>query len=380
MTKQTKMDENRNIINLGRGQPQPKLLPRELMQRAAQATLEHKDYSLLNYGPGAGDKAYLEALASYLSRGYGTAVQPDSLFTTNGASAALELICSVFTKPGDTIFVEEPSYFLALKIFADHELKIVGIPLTKDGIDLDTLDKLSRKHKPKLFYTIPVFQNPTGQIMSSETREALLGLAHTHNFLVIADEVYQMLDYTRSPPRPFASRLDTNRVLSVGSFSKILAPGLRVGWIQTSQKLRQRLVSRGVVASGGCLNQFTPCLLTEALNHGWAETYLTNLKSIYKARVAYMDSLLSEIATDHISYQKPHGGFFFWLKLSQQINTENALTRARQHGLSYQPGSKFGSNPSLNSSLRLSFTYYEETELQRGIESFANFLQSEEVF
>ena len=130
------------MVNLGIGQPQLSLLPRELLLKSAQTRLSQEENSLLNYGPGPGAPSYLDALAGYLSRGYGCEVKANSIVTTNGASAALDLICGVFCQAGDTILVEEPSYFLALRIFKDHGLKVIGVPLRDGQVHIDEFEKL----------------------------------------------------------------------------------------------------------------------------------------------------------------------------------------------------------------------------------------------
>lgn len=363
------------MVNLGIGQPQLTLLPRELLLKSAQARLSQDDNSLLNYGPGPGAYSYLEALAGYLTRGYGCDVHPDSLVTTNGASAALELICSVFCQPGDTVLVEEPSYFLALRIFSDHKLKIVGVPLCNGQVDPDQLEVLVQNHRPKFFYTIPVFQNPTGQTMPEETRARLLSLSREYDFLIVADEVYQTLNFSDKPPAPFAARLEQGQVLSVGSLSKTLAPGLRVGWIQTRPKFRERILQRAVLSSGGCLNQFTSCLLEPILSDGSAEVFLEGLKQTYTRRVDLMSNLLREHMPAGVTFNRPLGGFFFWLEWPEQVDTTKLLETANQFMVGYQPGERFGKAPHLRRYMRLSFAYYGEDDLTLGIQRLGELAQ-----
>ena len=155
---------------------------------------------------------------------------------TAGVSQALDLICTLLTRPGDTIIVEEPSYFLALRIFRDHHLNIVGTPMDENGLVIPELEERVKKYNPKLVYTIPVYHNPTGVTLSADRREDLVRLSAKHDFLIVADEVYQLLAYTDTPPPPMVFFDTAERVISLGSFSKILAPGLRLGWMHASQK------------------------------------------------------------------------------------------------------------------------------------------------
>ena len=180
-------------------------------------------------------------LADFLSQGYDDQVQPQQLITTAGASQALDLICTFFTRPGDTVFVEEPSYFLALRILQeDHRLHAVPIATDEDGLVPAAVEEALTRHRPVFLYTIPTYQNPTGRTLSRGRRQELLALAEAHDFLIVADEVYHLLHFGTPPPPPFAAQVDSGRVLSIGSFSKILAPGLRLGWMQTTPERAQR--------------------------------------------------------------------------------------------------------------------------------------------
>ena len=222
LNQSSQIQRDPNCIDFGIGQPQLEILPRELLWKASQGLLARPNNAALNYGHPKGEGAFRYELANFLSPSYGCSIDPDSLFTSNGCSQALHLIAHLFAQPGQTVLVEEPTYFLAHQIFRDRGLKLVGVPLQDGGVDLKALEKLVKKHKPALFYTIPVFQNPTGHTTSSEKREQVVKLADKHNFLVVADEVYQLLAYTTSPPPSYARHLDSERVLAVGSFSKIL--------------------------------------------------------------------------------------------------------------------------------------------------------------
>ena len=197
---------------------------------------------------------------------------------TAGASQALDLICTLYTQPGDVVFVEEPSYFLALRIFADHRLRVVGVPTDAEGLRIDALEELLRQQRPAFLYTIPTHQNPAGFTLPLARRRRLVELAQQHGFLVVADEVYHLLSYGAPPPPPLASWAATGAVLALGSFSKILAPGLRLGWLQAAPEHIHRLVTSGLLDSGGGLNPFTSGLVRVALERGWQEEHLGRLR------------------------------------------------------------------------------------------------------
>jgi 2-aminoadipate transaminase len=357
-----------DMIDLGIGQPGSDILPLELLRQASQHTLENSPRDILQYGADAGDDYFRTALASFLTHHYGEEVEPVSLLTTNGISQALGMICTLFTKPGDTIIVEEPTYFLALNIFADYHLKVISVSVDANGLNVDELELLLRKHKPKFVYTIPTFQNPSDVTLSQARREKLLELAEKHNVFIVADEVYHLLSYTLTPPKPLGC-FDSNYVLSLGSFSKILAPGLRLGWVQTSRKLRARLESYGVIASGGGLNPFTSAVVRSALELGLQENYLTHLKRLYTERSSILVAALRE-SLQALQVEAVQGGYFVWLRLPS-VDTSELLTKAKSHKVTFQPGVKFSSQGSLNEHLRLCFAFYEGDKLQEGVKRLA---------
>ena len=365
-----------DCIDFGIGQPQLDLLPRELLWKASQAVLDDTSNTSLNYGHAKGDIRFRQALADFLAPDYGCRPDPAHFLTTNGASQALHLIANIYAKPGDTVLVEEPTYFLAQQIFEDRGLKVVSVKLGPDGIDLKDLAKLAKKHKPALVYTIPVFQNPTGVTASLENRRELVALAQKWGFLIVADEVYQLLNYTETPPPALAGFVDSEVVLSVGSFSKILAPGLRLGWIQTAPALQQRLLDFGLFKSGGGLNHHVCCVVGKAMAYGWHRTYTEGLKRIYGHRVEVMDRCLRRELGDYVQYEKPRGGYFFWLELPKKVDASELMEKATMMKTGFRPGVRFSSRGKLKNYLRLSFAHYHENAIEVGVERLAKVLRS----
>src|SRR5215217_8335519 len=185
-----------DVIDLGLGDPSLSLLPLDIIHEAAQARLAQKDNSFLQYGAEQGEGHFRLALANFLIQGYSFEVKPESIFVTNGISNALDLICTLFTKAGDTIFVEEPTYFLALRIFADHHLNVISNSMDENGLVIESLEQKLAEFQPKFLYLIPTFQNPMGTTMPQERRERLVQLAKEYDFIIVADEVYHLLSYT----------------------------------------------------------------------------------------------------------------------------------------------------------------------------------------
>jgi len=277
---------------------------------------------------------------------------------------------SLHSRAGDTILVENPTYFLALSIFADHGLRIVSIPVDHEGLDLDVLEEKLKKHQPKLLYTIPTFQNPSGHTLSLASlarRERLIELAEKHDFLIVADEVYHLLPYTENPPKPFSLfAKDSAQVASVNSFSKILTPGLRLGWVQTHKKVMKKLTSCGLLVSGGGMNPFTSAIVHELVEAGDLEKNIALLQKTYQSRLDVMDKALKEMLPS-VEYILPQGGFFFWLRIQGQ-NTAELRQRAKDFKVDFRQGALFSAQKGLQEYMRLCFASYDEDDIRKGVE------------
>ena len=354
------------MIDFGVGQPDFDILPLEIVRRAAAERLAAGDTTLLNYGYEQGDGYFRLALADFLTRGYAMPVDADSLLVTAGASQALDMLCTLYTQPGDVILVEEPTYFIALRIFADHRLRVVGVPTDAHGLRMDALEDAVVEHRPALVYVIPSFQNPTGATLPEDRRRQLADLSRRHGFTVVADEVYQLLGYTETPPAPMAAYLDRGNIVSVGSFSKILAPGLRLGWLQAAPAVIERLVNGGLIFSGGSLNHFTSNIVRVALERGWQDEYLAELHALYRTRIDVLDAALRAELGERVRYTKPTGGYFFWLRLPEGVDAVALRPRAQALNVDFRPGINFSGNDGLHNYLRLSFAFYDAARLEEG--------------
>ena len=357
------------IIDLGRGQPDPRLLPLRLLQEASAEGLAAIEPSNLQYGPIEGQTALLEALSGFLEPDYGGPIAQDQLFITAGSSHGLDLTLGRLSKPGDSILVEEPSYFYAKEIIAARHLVPVPVPTGPSGLDLDALEATAKDSQAKLLYTIPTHHNPATMTLSELQRARLIALAQAHQLTVIADEVYQQLGYERAPPLPLAGRPN---VVSLGSFSKILAPGLRLGWIIASPEHRQALGLCGVRRSGGGVSPFTSAVVAQAIRSGALHTYLRETKRTYHTRLQVLLSALERALPELDVAHRPDGGFFVWGALPESVQTTPLLERAKKEfGVAYRPGPLFSWTGRLKSHLRVSFTYYDESELEAGVARLA---------
>lgn len=374
----TQIQVPEGVIDFGVGQPADTILPLDLLRQAAEHRFAQGDPALLQYGPEEGDGYFNRALADFLSGEYGEPVQPEGLFITNGVSQALDLVCTLLTKPGDLVLVEEPTYFLVFRIFHNHGLRVEALPLDDEGLSLEALEAKLKQARPAFLYTIPTFQNPTSVTLAQARREALVALSRQYNFWIVADEVYHMLHYTQPPPHSFGYYVEQGSVLSLGTFSKILAPGLRLGWMQATPAVVARFVDSGIVRSGGGLNPLVSGVVHSALELGIQARYLAWLRQLYQARVARLDEALRTYLPPWVEFTTPSGGYFFWLKLPSTRDAQTLLTKAEAHKVGFRPGNKFSTVPGgLHNYLRLSFAYYNSEQLVEGAERLGAVLRQE---
>jgi DNA-binding transcriptional MocR family regulator len=360
-------------IDLGSGNPSLELLPIEILEQASANYFSAGDRRTLQYGAERGNGYFLTALAEFLSTSLQFDVPTNVLLTTNGASAALDLLCTLYTKPGDLIFVEEPTYFLARRIFSDHQLQVETVALDKNGLDVEQLEEKVNRTKPKLIYTIPTFHNPASVTLAQERRERLVYLTQQYNFLIIADEVYQFLAYDTTPPKPLAAFTNqVEQVISINSFSKILAPGLRLGWIHAHPKVIKRLAECGLLDSGGGLNPFASGIVYYLIQAGDLAENIAKLKGVYQKRLAAMNKALDQYLPE-AGYLIPHGGYYFWVRLPG-LDTSQLRVSAQKYGIDFRPGTMFSSKMGLNEYLRFSFSYYNAPQIELGVKKLAECL------
>jgi DNA-binding transcriptional MocR family regulator len=365
----TQSEVSTERIDLALGHPSPALLPLELLRRASARRLRQADRSFLQYGYEQGDLRFRSRLARFLSRGYAGQVSPEELFVSGGVSQALDLICTLFTRPGDRVLVEEPSYYLALRIFADHGLQVEGLATDRQGLLPEALQESLRPARPVMLYVVPTHHNPSGATLPAARRERILELCRERGVLLVADEVYHLLTFSGAPPPALGLSAGGGGVLSLGSFSKILAPGLRLGWVQGAPALLHRLASCGFLDSGGGLAPFTSAVVAGLLERGAQEAHLSRLRAVYGSRARALAAGLAR----HLGVggEPPEGGFFAWVRLPGISDTEALLAEARRAGVSFAPGGRFSTRGGQREFLRLSFSYYEERQLEQGVARLA---------
>ncbi len=386
------MNTDPQVVDMALGHPSPALLPLDAMRRAAEHRFGQADPLILQYGFEQGDAGFRAELAALLEARSGAAVQADSLMVTSGISQSLALLCSLYTRPGDEILVEDPTYFLALRIFEDFGLKVSALPGDGEGLDPDALEKYlhskadsgrsrgrdgGQSRMPRFLYTIPVFQNPTGRTVSQERRGRLIEIAEKYGLLVVADEAYQLLSYGAAPPVPFASLAagGSPQVISLGSFSKILGPGLRLGWLQTDEASLKKITGCGMLDSGGGLNPFTSTVVRSMFQSGDMARHLDHLIGEYRRR---MDAVVESIGAElggQAEVEHPGGGYFVWVKLPEEADGRELKKLARRHKVNFIPGSNASPSGSFRNYLRLSISYNDAERLRSGVKRLAEVIR-----
>ena len=354
---------NSELIDLGKGRPDCALLPHAELREAAAHRFSLMDANSLQYAPKAGSPSLRGHLADFLTRHYQSEVSPDCLFLTAGASHGLDLIAGQFAQPGDTVLVEAPTYFLALKILQSRNLRIVSVPTDAEGINVVALEHLLEIEKPAFLYTIPIHHNPTSVTLSVERRGKLIELAQKYEFFIVADEVYQLLNYSENAPSRLAA-LDHSRVISLGSFSKILSPGVRLGWIELASEHFSILGQCGVLKSGGGVSPFTAAIIESAIALGLQDNYLDRVRDVYGRRCAHMIQVLDSVLPKSVNFVHPTGGFFVWLELPESIDSNLLLAEAHDANIGFRPGTLFSPAREFKNFLRLCFAYYNKADLE----------------
>ncbi len=362
------------VVELTFGEPDPELLPVELVRRAAEAALA-RSAAALAYGQLEGPPGLRHALARRITAREHVAATAADVFVTGGNSQALEQVMTVFTVPGDVVLVESPTYNLALGIVRDHPVDIAAVPLDAEGLDVAaleaTLGKLAAEgRRARLLYTIPTYHNPTGVCLSEARRAHLLELARRHDLIVVEDDVYRELVYEGAAPASLWALDREAPVIRLGSFSKTLAPGLRVGWANARADLLGRLAGMGMVESGGGVSYFAAHVVEQVLAASGYDEHVARLREVYARRRDALSAALREHLPAGCRFALPAGGFFVWLELPQGSDASALLPVAEAHGVSFAPGTRFCLEGG-ERLLRLAFSLYSEDTLREGARRLA---------
>lgn len=355
------MEEKMNSvtsISFNRGIPCVESFPVSQIQQCAAAILAADAATVLQYGKSTGYLRLRETIANW----YGASAE--EVLVSNGSLQIQEFLSSLLLRPGNVVFVEEPTYDRAITTFRRHGANVIGIPLKPDGPDVEFLAAQLRKVTPKLLYLIPDFQNPTGVTTSLSKRKEIVRLAEKHGFWIIEDDPYRALRY-QGADVPLMRTLNPDRVIHLSSFTKILSPGVRVGYLVAPERIVE------AVARIATATYVTPGLLAQGVAYefcrrGWLEPNLERLKGIYRPKLEATAAALREYLPG-ADWVEPEGGFFLGLTLPATMNVANLRERAEQSGLSLSDGRGFFPQGGGERFLRLAFTALSEPEIREGV-------------
>ncbi|MGO1543940.1 MAG: PLP-dependent aminotransferase family protein [Gulosibacter sp.] len=354
------------VINLGGGNPDVDLLPTHLFKRAAAELFEDpaNTATALKYSNAAGLDSLREAI------GAREGIDPERVLVTTGGANGTALTALALFNDGDTVAVDAPVYPLFLRNLDLVRVKIVSVPVDAAGLDTDALEAQLRSGlRPKAVFTVPTFHNPTGATLSPERERKLVELAEHYGFTVIADDPYRELSFSGERPRPRPALIDTDRTVLINSFSKTLGPGTRLGWLGLPEghtasyaRLRNRLDGH----SSGLVQELVRRIITDP---GYTESNIA-AGARYQQKAQTLQDALREQFGERIQWVEPHGGFFLWAWLEDDLDFEALFQAAQRADLSYQRGDWFAASPDqvprLANTFRLSFCELDEAALREG--------------
>lgn len=356
------------VIDLGWGHPDPALLPVAGLRRAAGEALDRYGAEALAYGSERGPGPLLRWLIAQIGAQEGRAPAADEILVTGGISHALDQVCTLLTRPGDVVLVELPTYHLAVRILREHPLELVPVPTDDDGLRLDALaatiaDLRRAGRAPRFLYTVPTFNNPTGTSLSLERRRALVDLAAAERLLIVEDDAYRELTYDGPAPPSLWSLAPRGTVVRLGSFAKVVAPGLRLGFLTADAATVERFRGGGLLDSGGGINHFTANMVAAFCEAGGFAEQGDYLRATYRARRDALAEGLREHLPESCHWRVPAGGFFIWLRLPPGLDANDLLPRAIDAGVGYGPGPRFHLDGSGANAVRLAFGLYPPEQL-----------------
>ncbi len=363
------------------GLPDPDTFPLEELNSVFKFVFEKKGELSLQYGPNQGYGPLIDYLRDKIRREEGQILERPQIMLSGGASQALDHCCTLFAGSGDTIIVEAPSYHESLLLFENHGLSAQAIPVDEEGMNTEILEKRlkdlrAQGMKPSFIYTIPTFQNPSGITLSEKRRRELLRIARVEDVLIIEDDVYCDLRYEEAKLPTLFSLDEGKRVIRFGSFSKIMAPGLRLGWILGPENIIKRLIRSGLRSMGGGANPLSAIAMATYCRKGLLEPHIVSLKKVYKERRDVLLAALESAMPTGVSWTKPSGGFFVWITLPHGLKSEDVKRAAKDGNIYFLAGDPFFTAPPAAQHLRLSFSYVPPDKIREGIKKLADILIS----
>ncbi len=377
-----KLTEGRKVISLAGGLPDPSTFPAEDIRKITDDIIREESAQALQYSTTSGVSSFKRELVGLSSKRGISSITEDNIFVTVGSQEALFMLFNIFIEKGDYVAVENPSYLAALNILRARQPNFIGIDVDpQKGTNLDQLEsklkELKRENKRlKMFYVIPTAQNPAGTTMKIDDRKRLLELSSEYDFLIMEDDAYGFLVFEGDSPAPLRALDTEGRVIYTSTFSKILSPGLRLGWVVAEPEVikEMEIYKQNVDLHTPTLPQY---IAREAIKRGVIMNNLPKVKSTYLEKRDVMLEAIEENFPKDARWSKPVGGMFVFTWLPIKIDTTKLLQKAMSNGVAYVPGSSFYYDYSGRNTMRLNFSYPSKEELREGVKTLGKVIREE---
>lgn len=358
-----------DVISFAGGLPAPELFPVAEVRAAADAVLTTSGSQALQYGPSEGFAPLCEWIAQELGT-RGVQASKDEILITNGSQQVLDLAGKLFLDPGDVVLTENPTYLAAIQAFQTYEVKFVPVPTDEHGLIPDALPGLIKQHRPKFLYTIPNFQNPTGITLTAGRRQQLARLAAEHSLTIIEDDPYGKLRYRGVDVPPIKHWDEAGRVIYASTFSKTVAPGLRLGWVAAPHDIFNAMLILKQ-ASDLHTSTFDQRVAHAYLTSGSQVEHLEKIRRAYGERFDVLDTALREQLPASYKWTRPEGGMFLWVTGPAELDALELLKRALVEKVAFVPGRDFFPADGGRNHMRLNFSNSGPDRLREGVRRLA---------
>jgi len=368
-----KVTEDSNIISFAGGLPNPAFFPVNEIAEAAAKIFETDGENALQYNTTEGYLPLRKYIADRYLKRNGLKIDPDQILITNGSQQGLDLIGKAILNKGDNVVIESPGYLGAIQAFSLYEPIFNSVSLLDDGIDIDMLKKTIEDEPIKLVYTVPTFQNPSGITYSKQKRKDFANIVEKQDIIFVEDNPYYDLRFAGEDLPLIRNFLEDNSIL-LGSFSKIVSPGLRLGWICTNKEIMEKIII-AKQASDLHSNYLAQRIVYQYLIDNDIDEHLMKIRDAYRIRRDLMVSMIAENFPEEIEFTKPDGGMFLWITLPENISALDLFEHAIKEKVAFVPGNPFYVNGGGNNTLRLNFSNSDEEQIEIGIKRLAKIMK-----
>ena len=368
-----KVSVDERVISFAGGLPNRDLFPVEDLKNASERVFEQTGPSALQYSSSEGLIELREFISNRYKQKFKLDIPIESILITSGSQQGLDLLGKTFLNEGDDIIIEEPGYLGAIQAFSVYRSRFNPVKVHDEGMDLEALKHVFPGRNPKLIYTVPNFQNPSGISYSEENRLKVAEILSDRNIYLIEDDPYGDLRYTGQPKSSFKQLLP-GKTIMLGSFSKTVVPGFRLGWVVAPKDIYEKLLI-AKQASDLHTNQFAQCVLAEYLAMGGFDAHVSRIKDVYNKQREAMISSIKKHFPANVHYTQPEGGMFLWATLPNNISSMKLFDMAIENKVAFVPGHPFYIGKTETNTLRLSFSSVDEATIESGIERLGKALK-----